>query len=135
MTPSILAQDPAKRAFEKFILGYSLVWMAAIFLSQKTGRFAVWRDTAHLIFGLCLALPLYLGPWLLPRIFRSLRDPRPFWDRYATRFSVFIGVLTLAQTCFGSIYFFRCMGMEYRFLVTVTVNRTPLFLYFITLAY
>jgi hypothetical protein len=39
------------------------------------------------------------------------------------------------QVYFGSGLFFDALGMEYHFPVTWILNRTPLFLYFLTVAY
>jgi cycloeucalenol cycloisomerase len=124
----VLAADPAKQDFERRVLLYSVVWIAVVAVVIFTHAFARWGDAGHLALGLGLALPLWILPFLVER-------ERPLSERYATRFTVWVGLFSLLQCYFGSAVFFDVMGMEYHFPVTWIVNRTPLFLYFLTVAY
>jgi cycloeucalenol cycloisomerase len=127
-----LSPNPAKRWMERFVLLYTPFWIAAIALCQVTHIFATWGDLGHLAFGLALALPL----WLVPLVFPCDPDRAlPFESRHATRFNVFIAAWAFLQVWFGSDLFFDVLGMEYHFPVTWTAHRTPLFLYFVTIAY
>jgi cycloeucalenol cycloisomerase len=123
-----LAADPAKRAMERRVLTYSLIWIAVVVVLMARHPFSRWGDGSHLALGLGLALPL----WILP--FVGERE-RPLAERYATRFTVWIGMFSLLQCYFGSAPFFDVLGMEYHFPVTWVVHRTPVFLYFMTVAY
>jgi cycloeucalenol cycloisomerase len=83
-------------------------------------------------FGLALALPV----WLIPLGWPPAADRElPFAERHSTRFNVFVATFTFLQVWFGSDLFFDFLGMEYHFGVTWTAHRTPLFLYFVTIAY
>jgi len=123
-----LAADPAKRAMERRVLLWSAVWISVVGVLLATHAFAHWGDAGHLALGLVLMLPLWILPFAVER-------ERPLAERYATRFTVFIGLFSLLQCYFGSWLFFDLLGMQYHFPVTIVVNRTPLFLYFMTVAY
>jgi cycloeucalenol cycloisomerase len=127
-----LSPNPSKRWTERFVLAYSPIWIVAITLCELTHVFARWGDAGHLAFGLALALPL----WLVPLAWPAAADRgRPLVERHATRFGLFIAGWTFLQVWFGSDLFFDFLGMEYHFPVTWTLHRTPLFLYFVTVAY
>lgn len=123
-----LAAGPAKRAMEQRILVWSVVWIGAVIVLITTRVFSRWGDVGHLGIGLGMALPL----WILP--FCVERD-RPIFERHATRFTLWVGLFSLLQCYFGSWLFFDVLGMEYHFPVTWIVNRTPAFLYLMTVAY
>ena len=128
----LFSPNPSKRWTEIFVLAYSPIWITAIVLCEVTRVFARWGDAGHLAFGLSLALPL----WLVPLAWPGAADRKlPFAQRHIVRFNVFICVWTLLQVWFGSDLFFDFLGMEYHFSVTWTAHRTPLFLYFVTIAY
>lgn len=127
-----LSPNPSKRWTELFVLAYSPIWIAAIGLCEVTHVFARWGDVGHLAFGLALALPI----WLVPLGWPGAADRAlPVAARHITRFNVFIAVFTFLQVWFGSDLFFDFLGMEYHFPVRWTLHRTPLFLYFVTIAY
>ncbi len=124
----LLAADPAKRASERFVLAYSLFWIGVIAAVTLSRAFARWGDPQHLALGAGLAAPLVLAPFLVER-------DRPLGERFATRFHLWVGLFALLQVYFGSALFFDVLGMEYHFRVRWVVNRTPLFLYPLTIAY
>ena len=128
----LLSANPSRRAAEIFVLGYSPVWMLAIAVVVLTRAPTGWSDIGHLVLGAGLALPLYVIPLLRP--FAADRDT-PWLERHITRYGIAIALCTLVQTYFGSALFFDRLGMEYHFHVTWILNRTPVFLYFLTLAY
>ncbi|MCU1279784.1 MAG: hypothetical protein JWM53_3330 [bacterium] len=128
----LLSANPSKRWTELFVLAYSPIWIAAITLCEVTRVFARWGDVGHMAFGLALALPI----WLVPLAWPGAADRAlPLAQRHIVRFNVFIFVWTFLQVWFGSDLFFDFIGMEYHFPVTWTAHRTPLFLYFVTIAY
>lgn len=116
----LLAANPAKRRVELLVLAYTPLWMAAIALVQHGHYFARWSDGAHLAFGVALAAPL----WLLALA-----------SAHGARFITLITLLSFIQNYFGAQLFFDRFGMEYHFPVHWIVARTPLFLYFVTIAY
>ena len=125
-----LAADPGKRWTEKFVLAYTPVWIAAVVLVMATRAFTHWGDVGHMALGLGLCLPL----WIVPLFWGPDRE-RPFAERHIWRFNLWIGLYSFLQCYFGSALFFDVLHMEYHFPVTWIVNRTPLFLYFMTVAY
>jgi cycloeucalenol cycloisomerase len=132
MATAWLSNNPGKRWTERFVLVYSLVWIGVVVLVQVSRCFARWGDPGHMALGIGLALPL----WLVP-LFRAAPGDagRPMVERYVTVFNVWIFLFAFLQVYFGSQLFFDVLGMEYHFHVHWIVNRTPLFLYFMTVAY
>jgi cycloeucalenol cycloisomerase len=127
-----LSSNLSKRWTELFVLAYSPIWIAVIGTCQVTHVFARWGDVGHLAFGLALALPL----WLIPIGWPGAADRGvPLAARHITRFNVFIAAWSFLQVWFGSDLFFDVLGMEYHFPITWTAHRTPVFLYFVTVAY
>lgn len=113
---------------ERFVLIYSPIWMAAVLAVEFGGVLAGWGDEQHLAFGVALALPLFVAPLFLER-------DAPLLRRHALRFSFAVALLSFLQCYFGSALFFTAFGMQYHFHVTWIWNGTPLFLYFMTVAY
>jgi cycloeucalenol cycloisomerase len=108
---------------ERFLLVYSVVWIGAVALVTLTRAFTRWGDLGHLALGVGLAAPL----WIAPAVARQ--------RGHAWRFNLWIGLFSLLQVYFGSALFFDVLGMEYHFPVTWILNRTPIFLYPMTIAY
>jgi cycloeucalenol cycloisomerase len=128
----LLSTNPSKRWAELFVLAYSPIWILTITLCEVTRVFARWNDVGHLAFGLALSLPI----WLVPLAWPGAADRAlPLAQRHIVRFNFFIFVWTFLQVWFGSDLFFDFLGMEYHFPVTWTAHRTPVFLYFVTIAY
>jgi hypothetical protein len=113
---------------ERFVLLYSPLWILAVGGVEFAGVLDHWGDAQHLAFGVALALPIFLAPLLLER-------ETPLLRRYALRFSALVTLFTGLQCYFGSWLFFSAFGMQYHFHVTWIWNGTPLFLYFMTVAY
>lgn len=127
-----LSSNPSKRWTERFMLAYSPFWIAVIGLCEVTHVFARWGDVGHLALGLALALPV----WLVPLAWPGDADRAlPLASRHVVRFNLFIAVWTFLQVYFGSDLFFDFLGMEYHFPVHWVLHRTPIFLYFVTIAY
>lgn len=122
----MLSENPAKRWFEKFALVYSLVWIAVVVVVMATRAPAGWRDLGHMMFGVGVALPLWIAP---------LFAPQPAARQHALRFNLWVGLFSFLQCYFGSYLFFDVLGMEYHFKTTWEWNKTPVFLYFTTVAY
>ena len=128
-TYRVLADDPGKRWSERFVLFYSPVWMAIVGLLMFTRVFSHIGDIGHMAIGVGMAAPIMLMP-----IFSIERD-RPLAARHAFRFALWMSLFSFLQCYFGSWLFFDVLGMEYHFPVRIILNRTPLFLYFLTIAY
>ena len=128
----LLAADPAKRAMERFVLAWSVVWIAAVAALMLSRVFARWGDLGHMAIGVGLAAPLWIWPLVTPH---PSERGRPVSDRHSTRFNLWVGLFAALQCYFGSELFFNLLGMQYHFPVTLILNRTPLFLYLMTVAY
>ena len=128
----MLAADPSKRWTETFVLLYTPIWIAVICVVMATRAFAHWGDLGHMVLGVGLVLPL----WIVPLVAPAAADRgRPIGERHIWRFNLWIGLYSLLQVYFGSALFFDVLHMEYHFPVTWILNRTPLFLYFMTITY
>ncbi len=125
--------EPASIANTRFAAIYSPLWMAAMGALMVTRALRHWGDLKHMAFGLALALPAWIYPFT-PMAARADAN-RPLASRYATHFAVAIALTTLLQTYFGSNLFFDRLGMQYHFNTKWVLNGTPLFLYFVTIAY
>src|SRR5438093_1577171 len=120
---TLLSTNPDKRWYERFLLGYSVFWIGVVGALQASNAFAGWGDLGHMAIGAGLALPIWLAPFLSPS------------PSVGHRFNLWIGLFAFLQCYFGSWLFLDVFGMEYHFHVTWVVNKTPLFLYFLTVAY
>ncbi len=128
-TKSIFAADAGKRWSERFVLFYSPVWMAIVGLLMYTRAFRHFGDAGHMAIGVGLAAPILLMPLFAPD------RERPIHQRHAFKFALWMFLFSFLQCYFGSWLFFDVLGMEYHFPVQIIVNRTPLFLFFMTVAY
>lgn len=129
----LLAPDAAKRRNEIFVLCYSPVWMIVVGAAMVLGLPRRWGEAEHMILGAGLALPLWIHA-IFPRRGATPRS-QPLLDRHAVRFAIAIAIVTFIQVLLGSNLFFDRLGMEYHFHVSLVLNRTPVFLYFLTVAY
>ena len=117
--------DASKRWSERFILYYTPVWIAAVVVVMATHAFTHWGDVGHLFLGVGLVAPLYVAPLLA-------HQGR---DAHIWKFNLWIGLYSILQTYFGSALFFDVLHMEYHFPVHWIWNRTPIFLYLMTITY
>lgn len=122
------SSEPARRATERFYLLYTPLWVGVVALVLLSGAFSRWDDRAYLLFGVALALPVWLWP---------LRQERwlGLWQRHATKTAVYITTLSFLQNYFGTPFFSRCFGLEYRFPARIALNGYPVFLSLMTVAY
>lgn len=124
--------SPTQRYVERLYLSFTPVWMAIIAYCMLTHCFAKWGDVGHMLLGLALSLPLWLVPLVQPP---ADEVGQPIWKRHTTKANLFIALMSFVQCYFGSAMFFDGLGMEYHFPTQLLWNRTPLFLYFVTVAY
>jgi hypothetical protein len=128
-TYPVFATDAGKRWTEKLVLAYSPLWMGIVGLLTYTRAFRHFGDGGHMAIGVGLAAPILLMPLFAPD------RERPIHERHAFKFALWMFLFSFLQCYFGSWLFFDVLGMEYHFPVQLVVNRTPLFLYFMTVAY
>jgi cycloeucalenol cycloisomerase len=132
-----LSSNPSKAWGERFFLLYTPVWMTGMGLMMKTGVAGSWGDAAQIAAQLALWLPL-LGLPLLLHDERALG--RRWFETYAFKAFLWLGIFSFVGSYFGSEYFFDVLGMVYRFtsldmtfdsaLVGSGAQKVPLILYF-----
>jgi hypothetical protein len=119
-----LSPNPDKQWTERTLLAYSPVWMGLVALVMFSGLLGRWGDFQLMALGLGMAL----GPFAM-----ALSEGRP----HARRYVLIVTLHAFVQVYFGSKLFFDAFGMEYHFRVSPRWiwNGSPLFLYFMTVAY
>lgn len=127
-TRSPIGEVEARRATERGYLLYTPLWVGVVAVVLLSGAFARWRDPEYMLLGLALALPVWLWPaWQE----RNL----PFFRRHGTKTALYITALSFLQNYFGTPFFSRCFGLEYRFPARIALNGYPVFLSLLTVAY
>eukprot|EP01126_Amoeba_proteus_P058417 TRINITY_DN7534_c0_g2_i2.p1 TRINITY_DN7534_c0_g2~~TRINITY_DN7534_c0_g2_i2.p1 ORF type:complete len:123 (-),score=7.69 TRINITY_DN7534_c0_g2_i2:132-500(-) len=115
----ILSDNPSKRAGERFMILWSVVWIfffACIVLSKA---YETWGDVGYMITGLSLSVPNFL----IPNVFPAKEDERlPFSRRYVTKAYLWIAIFNFIGNYFWTHYFFVCLGARYTFPITITLN-------------
>ena len=133
------SSNPDKAWAERFFVAQSPLWMIAVALAMFTGWMQSWSELGYLLFGCATMLPAVLGPPLL-RPSARVRLASQYW----VQLNVWVAVLVVFGSYFGTHYFFDLMGMTYAFPVRWTFNaevvgRTPgavpVFMYPLTHAY
>jgi cycloeucalenol cycloisomerase len=135
------SSNPAKARVERLYLIYSPIWIALVGLVMLTGMYRNWGDAGYMVFGLGVAAPLVLIPYLAPPPDQA---DLPFWRTTWFRFNLWIGIFVFVGSYFFTHYFFDVVGMRYGFptswnlqaeLVGDSEATVPLFLYPLTQAY
>jgi len=135
------SHDPGKAAAERFFLLYSPIWIAFVAIIMLTGVYRGWSDAGYMLFGLGVAAPLVLVPYLTPR---AEEIGRRFWETSWFRLNLWIALFVGFGSYIGTHYFFDVVGMRYGFpttwnfeaeLVGDSDGRVPMFLYPLTQAY
>lgn len=136
------SKDPAKAGAERFYLLYSPIWIAFVGVVMLTGSYRNWSDTGYMLFGLGVAAPLVLVPYLTSA--RAERAGLRIWDTSWFRLNLWIAIFVFFGSYVGTHYFFDVVGMRYGFpttwnlgaeLVGDSGQQVPLFLYPLTQAY
>lgn len=139
--PQWWSSNPRKAAAERFYMLYSPVWMAVVGMVMLSGIYRSWSDAGFMLFGLGVAAPLILVPYLTAR---GEEAHTPFWQTTWFRFNLWIAIFVFVGSYVGTHYFFDVVGMRYAFpttwnleaeLVGDSGQRVPLFLYPLTQAY
>src|SRR5690606_13155161 len=96
-----LSSDPGKAAAERFYLLYSPIWIAFVGVVMLTGMYRSWSDTGFMLFGLGVAAPLVLVPYLLPLPEVAGHQA---WSMTLFRFNLWIAILVFFG-CYVSTHF------------------------------
>jgi cycloeucalenol cycloisomerase len=133
--------NPRKAAAERFYLLYSPIWIVVVGVVMLSGMYRAWTDAGFMLFGLALAAPLVLVPYLTAR---AEEAARPFWQTVWFRINLWIAIFVFVGSYVFTHYFFDVVGMHYAFpttwnyqaeLVGHSGRSVPLFLYPMTMAY
>jgi cycloeucalenol cycloisomerase len=136
-----LASDPGKAAAERFFLIYSPIWIIFVGIVMLSGMYRDWSDPGYMLFGVGVAAPLLLVPYLTPQ---REEVGKPVWDTSWFRQNLWIAIFVFFGSYVGTHYFFDVVGMRYAFpttwnlgaeLVGDSEHTVPLFLYPLTQAY
>lgn len=111
------AEDKNKARAEKFFLIYSPIWMLSMAVMMLTGWDKQFGDTALLLHGVSVALPLLVVPWLL----WGRTSDAPFYQSYWFKANLYMLVFGFFGNYFGSEYFFDVLGMVYVYPNATTV--------------
>ncbi len=107
----LFSSNPDKAWVEKFFLIYSPVWMVAMGITMVTGADKSLGDTALLIHGFAMALPVLLIPmWLAPR-----HTDRRWYESYWFKANAYLFLFGFFGNYFGTEYFFDVLGMVYHY--------------------
>lgn len=116
-----------------FYLLYTPVWVGVVAAVLLGRAIAGWGDREYLLFGIAVAAPIWLWP-LWPR-HRDAEPGAALARRQGAKLALFITVLSFLQNYFGTPFFARCFGLEYRFPARLSLNGYPVFLSLLTVAY
>lgn len=126
----MLAEDPAKRAVERWWLIYTPIW-GAISGVVMIGGFAVsWGDIECMAFGVLLMLGA-----IVPPMVRAVDRDLPVLQRVSTKYVTSVVLLSFGLNYAQTPFFFDVLHMHYGFDVTWVIDRNPIFLYLVTVAY
>ncbi len=127
----LLAANDAKAHVERLWLLYTPIWGAITGVIMLGGFAERWGDVPCLIFGLVVAAGA-LAPLAWPH--ESERST-PFAQRTSTKLVVSVVLFALGLNYVQTPFFFDVLHMHYGFHVTWTIDRNPVFLYLVTIAY
>jgi cycloeucalenol cycloisomerase len=105
------SSNPDKAWVEKFFLLYSPLWMASMAVMMLTGWDKQWSDTALLVQGFAVALPVLLVPMLLAARFTTTKWHESYW----LKANLYLFLFGFFGNYFGSEYFFDVLGMVYNY--------------------
>jgi cycloeucalenol cycloisomerase len=124
--PSV--QNPAKREFEQWALGYTVCWIGIFAVVIVTQAYEKFTEFSYLYLCVGLALPLLLQPIVFPlRTERSL----PLFQRYSFKANVWIFIFSFIGNYWYTHYFYSVLKAKYTF-PSHRLNDVPIALFFAT---
>ena len=128
--PSLwFSPNPRKRAIEEAWVKYTVVWCSVMGVVMLTGLGSYWHDLGLMILGVVAMI----GTYVFPIYFVD----RKYVLHFPTLNAMFFGNCALSFTMhyIATPFFFDVLHMRYGFKVTMRIDRNPIFLYFLTVAY
>lgn len=120
--------NAAKREFEIFALGYSVLWISVFAVVIIQQQYESFDESSYMVLCTSLASPLLLQPILFPM--PSERNC-PFFSRYSLKANVWIAVFSFIGNYWYTHYFYSVLGATYTF-PSWRLNNVPIPLYFAT---
>jgi cycloeucalenol cycloisomerase len=134
MAPSrtaLLSSHPGKAAVERWWLAYTPVWGLATGAVMITGWAESWGDVECMVFGLLVAFGA-LVPMVRPH---ASERALPWHQRAGVKLCLSVLLFAFGLNWVQTPFFFDVLHMHYGFGVTWTIDRNPIFLYLVTVAY
>ncbi len=128
----MLSSNPARRAVERYWLAFTPVWGLAAAVVMVSGAAERWGDGPLLALGIAFAAGAMAPPLVRAR---ALEPDRPWHERTATKLAASVTGLALLMNYFCTPYFFDVLHMHYGFRAAWAIDRNPIFLYLMTVAY
>ncbi|MCA9611296.1 MAG: hypothetical protein KC586_00925 [Myxococcales bacterium] len=128
---AVLSPHPAKAAVERWWLLYTPIWGAVAGAVMLSGWAESWKDVECMIFGVVLAAGA-LVPLVRPH---ETERALPFFSRTSTKLCLSVVLFAFGLNYAQTPFFFDVLHMRYGFDVTWTIDRNPVFLYLVTIAY
>jgi hypothetical protein len=119
----------ATRTTERFWLRYTPVWAGFTGLVMVGGWAERWTDVPLLLFGLAVALPAVIGPFVVRT------DDGPLLRSPAVALLTSVVGLAVGLNYTQTPYFWDVLHMHYGFQSTWNIDHNPVFLYNVTIAY
>ncbi len=124
--------NPARAAVERWWLWFTPVWSGLVGALMISGVVDHWGDVPCLILGLTLGAGALVPPVLWPH---PSDAQTPWWDRTAFKCGLAVFLLALGTNYTQAPFFYDVLHMHYGFQTTWNIDRTPIFLHFLSCAY
>ena len=118
----------AKREFEKYSLGYSVIWIAVFAVVIVFKLYEEFDENSYMALGVSLAAPLLLQPFFYPM--PSERN-LPYYLRYSFKANVWIAIFSFIGNYWYTHYFYSVLQARYSFKAH-RLNDVPIALFFCT---
>ena len=127
----LLAAHPGKAYVERWWLLYTPVWGAITGVVMLGGFAERWGDLPCLLFGLVVA-----GGALIPLVWPHASERAlAFRERASAKLVLSVLLLSFGLNYVQTPFFFDVLHMHYGFHVRWAIDRNPIFLYLVTVAY
>jgi cycloeucalenol cycloisomerase len=126
----VLSPNPERRAVERVWLAFTPIWGLLAAVVMLSGAAERWGDGPLMALGVGLALGA-----IVPPLWISRRESRPWHQRTAVKLVVAVTGLALGMNYLCTPYFFDVLHMHYGFAATIAIEHNPVFLYLMTVAY
>jgi hypothetical protein len=124
--------NPARAAVERWWLWFTPVWSGLVGALMISGVVDYWGDVPCMLLGVGLGAGALIPPVLWPH---ASDASAPWWDRTAFKCGLAVFLLALGTNYTQAPFFYDVLHMHYGFQTTWNIDRTPIFLHFLSCAY